>query len=138
MKTATEVVSENDLTYRTRNDHVNEVEKFIKGLIVSVLELAKATTWNGKKLFDGEIPTFEHIGVDFDDGVFQSKDALLAFYGKAKALGLIPTVEVIQRVFKVPKSIAEEWIKQIVADQAEADPMVISNRKSEELFGKAE
>src|SRR5699024_6300344 len=68
MKTATEVVSENDMTYRTRNDHVYEVEQFLKGLIISVLELAKAY-----KLFDGEIPTFEHIGVDFDDGVFQDR-----------------------------------------------------------------
>src|SRR5699024_6868051 len=103
MKTATEVVSENDLTYRTRNDHVYEVEQFIKGLVISVLELAKATTWNNKQLFDGEIPTFEHIGVDFDDGVFQDRNALLTFYGKAKTFGFIPTVEAIQRIFKVPK-----------------------------------
>ena len=138
MKTATEVVSENDLTYRTRNDHVNEVEKFIKGLIVSVLELAKATVWNGEKLFDGDIPTFEHIGVDFDDGVFQDRSALLTFYGQAKALGLIPTVEVIQRVFKVPKKTAEEWLEIIQSEQVEMDPMAVSNRKSEELFGKEE
>src|SRR5690625_7604213 len=42
VKTATEIVSENSLTYRTRNTHVNEIEKFIKGLIVSVLELARS------------------------------------------------------------------------------------------------
>lgn len=138
MKTATEVVSENDLTYRTRNDHVNEVEKFIKGLVVSVLELAKATVWNGKYLFDGEIPTFEHIGVDFDDGVFQDRSALLTFYGKAKAFGLIPTVEIIQRVFKVPKETAAEWLKEISKEQTDMDPMMISNRKSEELLGKEE
>lgn len=128
MKTATEIVSENDLTFRTRNDHVNEVEKFIKGLIVSVLELAKATTWNGKKLFDGDIPTFEHIGVDFDDGVFQDRSALLRFYSQAKAFGLIPTVEVIQRVFKVPKKTAEEWLEVIQSEQVEMDPMAMNYR----------
>lgn len=138
MKTATEVVSENDLTYRTRNGHVYEVEQFIKGLVVSVLELAKATTWNNKQLFDGEIPTFEHIGVDFNDGVFQDRNALLTFYGKAKTFGFIPTVEAIQRIFKVPKEVAEEWEQQIIDDQTEIDPINISQRRQEELFGPEE
>nr|WP_285865164.1 phage portal protein [Lederbergia lenta] len=138
MKTATEVVSENDLTYRTRNNHVYEVEKFIKGLIVSVLELAKATTWNGKRLFDGEIPTFEHIGVDFDDGVFQDRNALLTFYGKAKTFGLIPTTEIIQRVFKVPKEAAEQWLEEIQKEQTVMDPMMVNQRNSRTLFGDEE
>lgn len=138
MKTATEIVSENDLTFRTRNNHVYEVEKFIQGLVVSVLELAKATMWNGKKLFDGDIPAFEHIGVDFDDGVFQDRAALLRFYGQAKAFGLIPTVEIIQRVFKVPKGTAEEWLKEISKEQAELDPMNLSNEKQKLMFGDEE
>lgn len=133
MKTATEIVSENDLTYRTRNDHVYEVEQFIKGLVISVLELAKAYY-----LFDGEIPTQEHIGVDFDDGVFQDRSALLSFYGKAKTFGLIPTVEIIQRVFKVPKDTAEEWIKEIEREQGAVDPVNISERASRAMFGDEE
>jgi A118 family predicted phage portal protein len=133
VKTATEVVSENSLTYRTRNNHVNEIEKFIKGLVISVLELAKAY-----KLFNGEIPTFEHIGVDFDDGVFQDRNALLSFYGKAKMFGLIPTVEIIQKVFKVPKETAEQWLKEIQEEQAEIDPSNINYRASEQLFGDEE
>lgn len=139
MKTATEIVSENDLTYRTRNGHVNEVEKFIKGLIISVLELAKATTMeNGSRLFTGEIPTFEHIGVDFDDGVFQDRGALLTFYGKAKTFGFIPTVEAIQRIFKVPKKTAEEWAKVIQKEQGGIDPMNIQQQASDNLNGDEE
>lgn len=137
MKTATEVVSENDLTYRTRNDHVHEVEKFIKGLIVSVLELAKATNINGKRLFVGDIPTFEHIGVDFDDGVFQDRSALLKFYGQAKTFGLIPTVEIIQRVFKVPKETAKDWLEQIQEEQA-MDPMELAYNNQRNQFGDEE
>lgn len=133
MKTATEVVSENDLTYRTRNDHVNEVEKFIKGLVVSVLELAKAYG-----LYSGDIPTFEHIGVDFDDGVFQDRAALLKFYGQAKTFGFIPTVEVIQRVFKVPKETAEQWLKDIQAEQMAFDPMEVNDRTARRMFGDEE
>ena len=138
MKTATEIVSENDLTYRTRNDHVYEVEQFIKGLIVSVLELAKATTWNNKRLFDGDIPTHEHIGVDFDDGVFQDRSALLKFYGQAKTFGLIPTVEIIQRVFKVPKETAKQWLEEIESEQAEMDPTQINERTARHMFGDEE
>src|SRR5690625_2086488 len=108
MKTATEIVSENDLTFRTRNEHVYEVEQFIKGVIISTLEFAKA-----HGLYDGEIPSKEDIGVDFDDGVFQDRAAMLRFYGQAKTFGFIPTVEAIQRIFKVPKETAEEWVKEI-------------------------
>lgn len=139
VKTATEVVSENSLTYRTRNNHVNEVEKFIKGLIISVLELAKATTGkDGKRLFDGEIPTFEHIGVDFDDGVFQDRNALLTFYGKAKQFGFIPTVEAIRRIFELPRETAEEWYEQIISDQTDMDPAEVMTRREKEEFGEEE
>lgn len=133
MKTATEIVSENDLTYRTRNTHVYEVEQFIKGLVVSVLELGKAYG-----LFSGEIPTFEDIGTDFDDGVFQDRAALLRFYGQAKTFGFIPTVEAIQRIFQVPRETAEEWAEEIRSDQVEVDPAFISNKRQKELFGDEE
>jgi len=107
-------------------------------LIVSTLELAKATKYNGKKLFDGEIPTFEHIGVDFDDGIFVDKMQQLNFLGKAKTFGFIPTVEAIQRLFEVPKEVAEEWTKQIQDDQLGIDPMHLSQQREKELFGDEE
>lgn len=133
MKTATEIVSENDLTYRTRNDHVYEVEQFIKGLVVSVLELAQAYG-----LFSGDIPTFEHIGVDFDDGVFQDRSALLKFYGQAKTFGLIPTVEIIRRVFKVPKETAEQWLDEITKEKTDMDPTELSEWRRSRAFGVEE
>lgn len=133
MKTATEITSENSDTYKTRNTHVNEVEKFIKGLIVSSLELAKATG-----VFKGDIPTFEHIGVDFDDGIFVDKKQQLQFYGQAKQFGLVPTVEAIKRVFKLPQDVAEQWVKKILQDQIEVDPMRIQQQNEEDLYGKEE
>lgn len=138
VKTATEIVSENSQTYRTRNDQINVIEKFIKGLIVSTLELAKATKYDSKKLFDGEIPAFEHIGVDFDDGIFQNRDALLNFYGKAKTFGFMPTVEIIQRMFDIPKETAEGWMNLIAKEQTEIDPMFLNQRAEERLFGDEE
>lgn len=133
MKTATEITSENSDTYRTRNTHVNEVEKFIKGLVVSSLEMAKAS-----KVFDGDIPTFEHIGVDLDDGIFIDKKQQLQFYGQAKQFGMIPTVEAIKRVFQLPEEVAEQWVEQILEDQTIIDPMFIQQQSEEELYGEEE
>ena len=137
MKTATEVVSENNQTYRTRNNHAHEVEIFIKGLIISVLELATATVIDGKQLFNGEIPTFNDVEVDFDDGVFQDRPAMLRFYGQAKAMGLVPTVEVIQKLFSIPEEKAKEWMALIDEEQG-MDPEVMQTQSSEELFGLEE
>src|SRR5699024_6617339 len=138
VKTATEITSENSQTYRTRNNQINAVEKFIKGLIVSSLELAKATKYNGKSLFDGEIPTFEHIGVDFDDGIFVDKMQQLKFLGQSKTFGFIPTVEAIRRLFKVPKEVAEEWSKQIQDDQNIIDPMYVQHQREKDIYGDEE
>lgn len=131
VKTATEVVSENDMTFRTRNDHVYEVEQFIKGLIVSTLELAQAYD-----LFHGDIPTFEEIGVDFDDGVFQDRNALMNFYGKAATFKFMPTVEIIQRLWKVPEEVAKEWVEQIQEESME--PLQILEEQEFDLFGDDE
>lgn len=138
VKTATEITSENSLTYRTRNQEVNEVEKFIKGLIVSTLELAKASKYKGKPLFNGEIPTSEHIGVDFDDGIFVDKMQELKFYGQAKMYGFVPSTVAISRLFELPEETAEEWAKQIQADQLGIDPMHIQQQREEDLYGDEE
>lgn len=138
VKTATEVTSENSQTYRTRNNEINEVEKFIKGLIISTLELAKATKYNGKSLFNGEIPTFEHIGVDFDDGIFVDRMQELNFYGKAKTFGMIPTAKAIERLFKLPEDVAEEWATEIQADQIGVDLPYLQQQREKEMYGDEE
>lgn len=144
MKTATEITSENSDTYRTRNTHVNEVEKFIKGLVVSSLELASSKVINEKTgdvysgIFDGEIPTFEHIGVDFDDGIFVDKKQQLQFYGQAKQFGFIPTAKAIERVFQLPEDVAEQWAEQVLQEQIEVDPMLIQQQSEEDLYGVEE
>lgn len=96
-KTATEIVSENSQTYQTRAMQITEVEKFIKELVVSVCELGKAL-----KVYSGVIPAFDDIGVSFDDGAFQDKDAQLTFYMKLITLGY-PVEKVFEKVLKLPE-----------------------------------
>lgn len=123
VKTATEVVSENSMTYRTRNSHIIEVEKFIKELIVSVFELANKTIGkDGKPLYDGEIPTFEEIGIDFDDGIFVDKNQQLDYYSKVKSSKFMPDIEIMQRLFKIPEETAIEWSKRISEEELQSNP----------------
>ena len=134
VKTATEVASENSLTYRTRNMQCNEVEKFIKGLVVSTLELAKRTIYQGKSLYTGKIPNFEEISVDFDDGIFSNLDQKLEFFSKAKVAGLVPITEALKGIFKLTDEEAVKWYHRIQQEEAGLDPSEIEDfRVSKEL-----
>ncbi|MGK0551060.1 phage portal protein [Enterococcus faecalis] len=138
VKTATEVASENSLTFRTRNMHCNEVEKFIKGLIVSVLELAKGTSFKGKRLYNGIIPSFEKISVNFDDGIFESLDQKLDFYSKAKTAGLVPVTEALKGLFKLTNEDALKWYQRIQQEETGLDVAEIENYMASKQLGDEE
>lgn len=132
-KTATEVVSENTLTYRTRNMQCNEVEKFVKGLVVSVLELSKASG-----LYNGEIPTDDQISIDFDDGIFESMDQKLDFFSKASTAELIPKQEAIKSLFKLTDEEAAGWFNKIQDENFRNDPQEQENEAVIEELGEEE
>lgn len=139
VKTATEIVSENSQTYRTRNMHCNEVEKFIKGLVISTLELASGTILsNGEKLYSGAIPTFEQISVDFDDGIFESLDQKLDFYSKAKTAGLVPVTEALKGIFKLTDEEAKKWFERIQSEESGLDEGEIQQFKESKILGGEE
>lgn len=127
-KTATEVVSENSQTYQTRAMQITEVEKFVKELVISVCELGAATILEGgKKLYTGEIPTFNDIGVDFNDGAFQNRDAQLNFYLKLVGLGY-PVEKVFEAVLDLPEDEAAELAKGGMRQQGSAISGMFTNR----------
>lgn len=139
VKTATEVVSENSATYRTRNAQIVEVTKFIKELIISVCELSKATIGtNGESVYKGEIPTFDDIGIDFDDGVFTDKNDQLEYYAKASASGFIPKAEVLQRIWDIPENEAQEWLQKITNEELIRNPEVQQTNAEVSLLGREE
>ncbi|WP_433322324.1 phage portal protein [Weissella tructae] len=116
LKTATEVISENSMTYQTRNSHLNNVERSIQELVISILELAKL---NG--LYAGEIPDLYDITVDFDDGVFLDKNSQLDYYAKASSAKLISKQYAIQKAFDMNE---EDAIEQIKLMNAESMPVM--------------
>ena len=90
IKTATEIVSENSMTYQTRNSQTAQIERAIQELVISICELAKL---NG--IFNGFIPDIEDIAVDFDDGIFTDKSALLTYWAPRIAAGLGTKVQAL-------------------------------------------
>lgn len=139
MKTATEVVSENSLTFRTRNSHLTNVSQFITELIISLCELARETyDENGQPLYRGEIPTAEQIEVDFDDGIFEDRSSKLEYVGKAVTLGLMPTTKGIQEIFDLSEEDAAEWFRAILDEQQGKDPNAQQDKVEGNLFGGLE
>lgn len=125
-KTATEVVSENSQTYQTRAMQITEVEKFIKELVVSVCELAKASG-----LYKGKVPTYDEIGVSFDDGAFSSTDGKLAFYSKLITLGY-PVNKAFEAILKLPEKEAMELLQEGMRQQATRTTGLFDNPELEE------
>ena len=112
MKTATEIVSENSMTYQTRSKQTVVLEGALKDLVRSTLELGVALG-----LYAGE--TDVETTVDFDDGVFQDKDAQLDYYIKSTAGKLMPRSIAIARANNLSKKDAEEWDAMLKAEDAE-------------------
>lgn len=123
VKTATEIVSENSLTYQTRSMQITEIEKFIKELVVSVCELGKALD-----VYSGEIPKYSDIAVDFQDGAFQDKDALADYYLKLFNAKLIPGEEVLQNLLELPEKKALELYTRAKRDVADITTGLFANR----------
>ena len=116
MKTATEVVSENSDTYQMRNSIVSLVEISLKELVISICELAKA---NG--IYNGEIPTFEEISINLDDGIFTDRNAELTYWIKAVASGLVSKRFAITKILNVTDVEANEMLTEI---NAEVEPQL--------------
>lgn len=108
LKTATEVVSENSMTQQTRSSQLTMIDRAIKELIISILELAKSFD-----AYTGEIPTMGDISVDFDDGVVTDKQQQLNFFTQAKQAGFASTKLAIKKVFGYTDDQAEDLIKEI-------------------------
>ena len=132
MKTATEVISENSDTYQTRNSHITIVEQGIKDLIISIIEIGQVY-----ELLDGSIDR-EEIGINFDDSIATDRNEQLDFYIKIKSAGLMPDLEIIQRLFKVSEDTAREWIAMKNDEDRRQSPDMDEIRSEVSFFGERE
>lgn len=129
VKTATQVVSENSMSYQTRNDNVKNVEAALHNLVTTIFELAYIN-----KLYSGKNKS--KLKTDFDDGVFDSRDSQLTYYGKAVTLGLMPKTEAMQKLYGLSEERAKEWLININQESMELSEE--NYRRFENTYGKEE
>lgn len=106
VKTATEVVSENSKTFRTKNSHETIVEEGLKNLITSIGEVAA--------LYGLFTPPAEYeVTVDFDDSIAEDRDANADYYLKLQAASLISKKYALMKILHLTEEQAEEMLEEI-------------------------
>lgn len=131
MKTATEIISENSETFSTRADNVLIVEEAMRELVTSIFELAVAySDYKGSTDFG--------VNVDFDDGVFTSKEAQLEYNNKAVTGNLMSKVSAMMSQYGWSEKQAFRELAQIQAEAAMLDPMEMQNRWEQAELGNEE
>lgn len=137
VKTATQVVSENSKTYRTRSSHINTIEDGLRDLVMAVYEVAVMLDETDEYETLDPLERMD-ISIDFDDGVFVDKQAELDYYGKASTYNFIPQQRAIERLFGLSEEDALEWVQMIQAEQMGLDPMEYEVQQDSSLFGELE
>lgn len=127
-KTATEVVSDNSKTYRTRSSYLTMAEKQIRGLITTIIELSSIS-----EFFSGETPVKDvltddqlTISVQFNDGVFVDKDAQAQADMMAVQSQLMPKSIFMKRNYGLTDNDVKEWEELIRKESVEPDPITSS------------
>ena len=136
VKTATEVISEDSMTYRTRSSHLTNIEEFIQELIISTCELARETyTDAGTRLYSGNIPEKKDIIVDFDDGVFDDKTSELDYWSKAVLAKLAPRSVAMRKVHNITEDEVKKWMAQMKEEEVIDDPFLQQREAESSLLG---
>ncbi|KMN56398.1 phage portal protein [Bacillus velezensis] len=115
VKTATEVVSENSKTFKTKNSHETIVEEGLKSLITSICEVAM--------LYDVfPVPDDYTVTIDFDDSIAEDRDANANFYLKIMNNRLMPRYVALMRILKMTEEQAKNMIQAVNEEQANEMP----------------
>lgn len=111
LKTATEVVSENSKTFRSKQSHENNIESFIADIVESILLIADHFGIN-------RYPTSEYeVTTTFDDSIINDKDARINQQISLTSAGLQSKKRAIMAAQDVDETEAEEILAQIAEDQ---------------------
>ena len=103
------------MTYQTRSSYLTMVEKAIKELCTSILELAN---YNG--LFKYNVANNDpEFHIYFDDGLFVDKDKQLDEDLKSTAALAMPKKQFLIRNYGLSDDEADEWLQQTYQEQRE-------------------
>lgn len=111
VKTATEVISEQSKTFRTKNSHEIIIEEGLKELITTIGEVAE--------LYDlFSVPADVEVSIDFDDSIVVDKDADKNYYLSLYTQKLTSKKYTLMKILKLTEEEADEMIQQVNEDQA--------------------
>ncbi|MDN6256436.1 MAG: phage portal protein [Tetragenococcus halophilus] len=120
LKTATEVVSNNSMTYQTRSSYLTMVTKVITELIHSIFELAgygeMFTTGQPLLVIDNDS---YKVDITYEDGLFTDKDKQLENDLKALSANVMPKSEFLKRNYGLSDKEIKEWIAELDKQQEE-------------------
>ncbi|GER73427.1 phage portal protein [Weizmannia acidilactici] len=120
VQTATQVISENSQTFRTKNSHETVIEAGLKELIHVMAEML---------VLYGELDSIPEIDVtvDFDDSIAEDRIQNANFYMTLVAAELMPKVEAIQRIFDLTEEQAQEWLDRIKQENSQPVPQMMDS-----------
>lgn len=120
IQTATQVVSNNSMTYQTRSSYLTMVEKAIKQLMIAIIQLAETPEFfsDGKARIDFDLSKDLDIDVYFDDGVFVNKDQQLDEDLKVFMAKAMPVQEFLKRNY----GLSDDEVKQWMAEMPQNNP----------------
>ncbi|MBC1459064.1 phage portal protein [Listeria newyorkensis] len=111
LRTATEVVSENSKTFRSKQSHENNIEVFVGDIVESLLLIADHFGMN-------TYPTEEYeVTTTFDDSIINDKDARINQQVLLKGSGLQSKKRAIMAAQDVDETTALEILAEIEADE---------------------
>lgn len=122
VQTATEVVTNNSMTYQTRSSYLTQVSKQIKGLIIAILELMECGGLfdDGKVRWSGD-PEGVDINIDFADGVFTDKTTQFTQDSQAVSIGALSKKRFLMRNYNLDEEQADQWLAELNEEQPEQD-----------------
>lgn len=132
MKTATEVISEQSKTFKSKQSHETIIEEALKDLIHSIVAIAE--------LYDDSFAADEEyeISIAFDDSIAENKAEEIDKQIKLVQAELQSKKRAIIKIFGVTKEEADDIIKEINQEVLESSPSIQQLRSEGVLFGDRE
>ncbi|MES5161124.1 phage portal protein [Lactobacillus crispatus] len=123
VQTATEVVTNNSMTYQTRSSYLTQVEKMIDQLVYAIAELLQTPdVWSDRQArWSGDIDKLT-ITPDFNDGVFVDQEAQRQSDLQAVQAGILPKKQFLMRNYNLDENTADQWLSEIQDEQSPEPP----------------
>lgn len=131
MKTATEVISEQSKTFKSKQSHENIIEEALQELIDSIVAMG---------VLYGMInaPEEYEVTVSFDDSIAEDKGAEINQQTQLVAAGMQSKKRAIMKVQGVTEEEALEILNEIIEEERRQSPDLNELRAQSALFGQEE